>query len=152
MESYAIMMLINPLFSRVTGESLNSCYKSPGQAIICFDIDTERFRTMELPSSTRMEDTSMDIWIIKDYGVVESWTKLYSIRPPYRYAFGPKRMPYYCKRGIMDYFHAIIILSSFSLSRFVGMIATLNLQFSKRLLFQSCDNIILASSSMKNVL
>ncbi|XP_016457494.1 F-box/kelch-repeat protein At3g06240-like [Nicotiana tabacum] len=79
--------------------------------ILCFDMSTEIFRTMIMPDSFNDYDgkyyslvilnesltlicypdsyaeidltqDSMDVWIMMDYGVRDSWTKKYMIRPP----------------------------------------------------------------------
>ncbi|GAA0140160.1 hypothetical protein LIER_01565 [Lithospermum erythrorhizon] len=76
------------------------------QLIVCCDIATERFKTMDFPPKPKDDDGSckmlmafkgclssvyiynwmmnyeekpIEIWVMKDYGVVESWTKLYTI-------------------------------------------------------------------------
>ncbi|KAJ4971016.1 hypothetical protein NE237_004115 [Protea cynaroides] len=76
----------------------------PGHSILVlsFDFEDEKFRSLSLPKSFSIEDTldplvesggflslchwkddgNFDVWIMKDYGDQQSWTKQFSVMEP----------------------------------------------------------------------
>ncbi|KAF5742232.1 F-box protein CPR30-like isoform X1 [Tripterygium wilfordii] len=98
--SWMFSNLIPNLSGVVVKGFVNWVYRKEGK-IVAFDLDTEEFRLVPLPNRRRHEyesasDVTVDVlrgcllmiipsereiemWVMKDYMVKESWTKLYTI-------------------------------------------------------------------------
>ncbi|KAK8503643.1 hypothetical protein V6N12_024815 [Hibiscus sabdariffa] len=106
--SFNSLSLVAPLELQISDR------KKFGNAILRFDLSTEEFILISLPQSliglwsglsilkygessiavilTPSHGKLYELWVMKEYGVVESWTKVLTLPTNPRYAWFPKQM------------------------------------------------------------